>query len=159
MRQREHTENAVALPDGTCQYGSYIYDTFAELAGHYAVCPESVQHHVKAGRDLTTALHIAEPAPRVVPPLAVKDVWDTDITTPDGNIHYGGFVYETVEDVARHYGIPVAVIAERLYRGMSLSCALMLGNGPAGYKGMLIDDESISDLGHLTLDDVPVYCG
>lgn len=86
------------------------FESFEQLARHYAMCPDTLKHRLKKGMSLEQAL--------TTPVLRGQHVACKD--------HLGN-VYYTFTDMCKHCGVKYTTFISRLNRGLSIEECLKKG--------------------------------
>lgn len=98
----------IKLP--TVDHQGRIFESFEQLARHYAMCPNTLKHRLKNGMSLEQAL--------TTPARRGQHVQCKD--------HLGN-VYHTFTDMCNHWGVKYYTFISRLNKGLSIEECLKKG--------------------------------
>lgn len=87
----------------TTDHQGRAFESFEQLARHYAMCPDTLKHRLKKGMSLEQALTMPV---RRGQHVACKD--------------HLGTVYYTFTDMCEHWGVKYTTFISRLNRGLSI---------------------------------------
>lgn len=102
------TRSRLTLP--TTDHQGRAFESFEQLARHYAMCPDTLKHRLKSGLSLEEALTMPV---RRGQHVACKD--------------HQGNVYYTFTDMCNHWGVKYSTFISRLSRGLSIEECLKKG--------------------------------
>lgn len=102
------TRRKMKLP--TTDHKGRTFESFEQLARHYAMCPDTLKHRLKKGMSLEQAL--------TMPVRRGQHVQCKD---------HLGTVYYTFTDMCDHWGVKFSTFISRLNRGLSIEECLKKG--------------------------------